>query len=271
MNRAFYLVVLPFALAACPKESALTVEQARESLQEASASSQAENLSAVSVDLSTHFTIGMAAEQAARELESFLATELPCAAVALSGATLSIEYGAKSGNCVYHGHPLSGSSAITVSRDEMNEVVVDHRWTKLSNGVVELDGTAHVVWNFQDLTRHVTHDVQWSELASGRSGKGSGDRTQAPLSDGIADGIQVDGSRSWSGKSGTWDLAIDGVQLRWSDAVPQAGGYALHTPYGKTISMTFSRVDEDTIGVEVAGPKREFHFTVSKAGAISAN
>lgn len=271
MKRAFYLVVLPLALAACPRESALTVEQARASLQEASAASQAENLSAVSVDLSTHFTIGMAAEQAARELQNFLATELPCADVALSGATLNIEYGAKSGNCLYHGHQLSGSSAITVSKDEMNEVVVDHRWTKLSNGAVELDGSARVVWNFQDQTRHVTHEVSWTELASGRSGSGSGDRTQAPLPSGIADGVQVDGSRSWSGKSGTWDLAIDGVQLRWSDPVPQAGSYALHTPYGKTVSMSFVRVDQDTIDVNVAGPQREFHFTVSKTGAISGN
>src|SRR6185369_1271542 len=46
MNRALYLFVLPFAvtLAGCPKERELTSAEAQEALQEASASSQAENL-----------------------------------------------------------------------------------------------------------------------------------------------------------------------------------------------------------------------------------
>ena len=153
----------------------------------------------------------------------------------------------------------------------MNEVIVDHVWTKLSNGVVELDGTAHVTWNFDDKTRHVVHDVKWTQLASGRTGEGSGDRTQTPLAGGISEGIQIDGSRTWTGQRGTWDLGIDGVQVRWSDPVPQAGTYALSTPYDKSVSMSFARVDDDTIKVTVAGPQREFSFTVSKAGTIAAN
>ena len=153
----------------------------------------------------------------------------------------------------------------------MNEVVVDHVWIKLSDGVVELDGSAHVTWNFSDQTRHVVHDVSWTHLASGRTGKGTGDRTQRALAGGIAEGIQIDGSRSWSGARGNWDLAIDGVQMRWSDPVPQAGSYSLSTPFDKSVSMSFSRVDDDTIQVTVAGPKRDFSFTVSKAGAIASN
>jgi len=274
MNRTLCLLAalpLTLTLTGCPKEGELTSAEAQEALQQASASSQAENLAAASVDISTNFTIGGALEKAAGELKTFIDSQLPCADVTLEGATLTIEYGVNAGNCVYRGHTFSGSSSLTVSKNAMNEVEVDHVWTGLSNGVVKLDGSAKVTWNFSDQTRHVVHDVTWTQLATGRTGKGTGDRTQKPLSGGITEGIQVDGTRSWTGARGSWDLAIDGVQMRWSDPVPQSGSYSLDTPFDKTVSMSFARVDSDTIKVTVAGAKREFSFTVSKAGAIAAN
>jgi hypothetical protein len=264
------LLAIPFALSACPKEDALSASEAQESLEEASASSQAEGLTSATVDISTNFTIGEAVEKAASDLKAFVNSQLPCAEVTLSGATLTVRYGVNPGNCVYHGHTFSGTTAITVSRDDMNDVVVDHQWTNLSNGIVELNGTAHVTWNFNDKTRHITHDLTWTHLATGRTGEGTGDRTEQPLAGGIAQGFQVDGSRSWTGQKGTWDLAIDGVQMQWTDPVPQAGTYSLSTPYKKTVTMSFNRVDSDTIKVTVAGPKHEFSFNVSKAGAIAA-
>ena len=273
MNRPLYLLALPLAitLTGCPKERELTSAEAQESLQQAAASSQAESLAAASIDISTNFTIGGAVENAALELKTFVASQLPCADVTLANATLTIEYGVNPGTCLYRGHTFSGTSAVTVSKNAMNEVVVDHVWTGISNGVVELDGTAHVTWSSSDQTRHVVHDVTWTQLGSGRTGHGTGDRTQRPLAGGISEGIQIDGDRSWTGERGTWDLAIDGVQMRWSDPVPQAGSYSLSTPFDKSVSMSFSRVDDDTIKVTVAGPKREFSFTVSKTGAIASN
>lgn len=274
MNRALCLLAalpLTLTLTGCPKEKELTSAEAQESLQQASAASQAENLAAASVDISTNFTIGGALEKAAGELKTFIGSQLPCADVSLDDSTLTIEYGVNAGNCVYRGHSFSGSSSLTVSKNAMNEVEVDHVWTGFSNGVVKLDGSAKVTWNFSDQTRHVVHDLTWTQLATGRTGKGTGERTQKPLSGGITEGIQIDGTRSWSGARGNWDLAVDGVQMRWSDPVPQAGGYSLSTPFEKTVSMSFSRVDDDTIKVTVTGAKRDFSFTVSKAGVIAAN
>jgi hypothetical protein len=265
------LFAIPFALSACPKESELTAGEAQESLEQASASSQAEGLTSATVDISTNFTIGEAVEQAATDLKAFIGSQLPCADVTLSGATLTVEYGVNPGNCVYRGHTFSGTSAITISKDDMDNVVVDHQWTDLSNGIVQLNGSAHVTWNFNDKTRHITHDLKWTHLASGRTGEGTGDRTEQPLAAGIATGFQVDGSRSWSGQKGTWDLAIDGVQMQWTDPVPQAGTYSLSTPYNKTVTMSFSRVDADTIKVTVAGPKHDFSFNVAKAGTVAAD
>jgi hypothetical protein len=272
MNRALCLLAalpLTLTLTGCPKEGELTSAEAQESLQQAAASSQAENLAAASVDISTNFTIGGALESAAGELKTFIDSQLPCADVTLEGATLTIEYGVNAGNCTYRGHTFTGSSSLTVSKNAMNEVEVDHVWNAFSNGQVKLDGSAKVTWNFADQTRHVVHDVTWTQLGTGRTGKGTGDRTQKPLSGGITEGIQVDGTRTWTGARGNWDLAIDGVQMRWSDPVPQSGSYSLNTPFDKSVSMSFSRVDSDTIKVTVAGAKREFSFTVSKAGAIA--
>lgn len=273
MKRAaslFALLTVPFALSACPKDGELTAAQAQESLEEAQASSQAEGLTSATVDISTNFTIGEAVEQAAQDLKTFIGSQLPCADVSSSGSTLTVVYGAKAGNCVYRGHTFSGTSAITITKDDMNDVIVDHVWTKLSNGVIQLDGTAHVTWSASDKTRHITHDLTWTQLATGRTGEGTGDRTEQALAGGIAQGFQVDGSRSWKGSRGTWDLAIDGVQMQWTDPVPQAGTYSLSTPFDKTVSMSFNRVDADTIKVTVSGPKHEFSFNVSKAGAVSA-
>src|ERR1700749_880591 len=81
------LLVIPFALSACPKDGELTAAEAQESLEEASASSQAEGLTSPTVGISKNFTIGEAVEQAAQDLKTFIASQLPCADVALAGST----------------------------------------------------------------------------------------------------------------------------------------------------------------------------------------
>jgi hypothetical protein len=238
-------------------------------LEEATAASEAESLTSASVDIATNFTIGQAAENAAAELSTFITSELPCAAVTAAGASLTIEYGARAGNCSYRGHTFSGTSKVSVSKNDAGQVIVDPEWTDLSNGVVELSGMAHVVWDTQAKTRRVQHSTTWTHLASGRVAHGSGDRTQAALNGDITQGIVVDGHRSWQSDRGSFDLAIQGVQMRWADPVPQAGSYTLGTPFNATITLAFSRVDADTIHVALSGPKRSFGFDVSKLGAAT--
>jgi hypothetical protein len=72
--------------------------------------------------------------------------------------------------------------------------------------------------------------------------------------------------RSWTGPAGRWDLAIDGVELRWVDPVPQAGSYTLATPFEKSMTLSFDRVDEDTIRVTVESGARSFEFNVTSRG-----
>jgi hypothetical protein len=246
-------------------QDGLTVAEAREALNEATISSQAGDLTAASIDITTSFTIGQAVTAAANELRTFIQTQLPCADVQLMNATLTITYGAKAGMCFYRGHQFSGKTQVTVTKDDMGDVIVDHVWTDFSNGLVKVSGTAHVTWSLPNASRRVKHELTWTRISDNRTGKGSGDRTQTALPEGIAVGMQVDGSRAWDGPAGHWDLSIQGVQMRWADPVPQAGKYTLVTPKGKSAAMSFSRVDADSIQVVVTSGRATFRFTVNKA------
>lgn len=264
---------LSLLLTACPKDKAdntpMTQGEAREALEESTVETQATALTTSSVEISTSFTIGKAVQEAAGELKTFIGTQLPCAEITLADATLTVRYGAKEGNCVYRGHKFSGTHTITVSKNEDAQVLVDHAWTKLSNGIVEVSGTAHVTWDLDDQYRKVQHDLTWTRLSDGRTGRGTGDRTQRPLAGGLTEGIQVDGSRTWTGQAGRWDLAIEGVQMRWADPVPQEGKYRLASPKGRSLELSFHRVDSDTIACTLSSGGRSFQFDVSSTGGVA--
>jgi len=258
-------------LSGCPKKESddpLTLAEAKEAVEESTLSDQAFSVVNGTVEISTNFTIGQAVEAAAEQLRDFIASQLPCAEITLATATLSVEYGANPGNCTYHGHTYSGVHTVTVSRAD-GDVSVRHKWSDLSNGVVSVSGSADVTWSLQDESRHVKHELTWTRLSDGRQGVGSGDRTQTALAGGIAEGIRVDGARTWQGKSGRWDTSINNVEMRWVDPVPQSGSYVLATPFDKSLSMAFERVDEDTIKVTLASGGKSFSFNVNKAGVAT--
>lgn len=245
----------------------MTQSEARSALEESTIDSQAAALTTSTVEISTDFTVGKAVTEAAAELREKIAAELPCAEVTLADATLTVAYG-KHGACSYKGQSLSGTHAITVAKNE--EVIeVDHTFTELSNGKVSVSGTAHVTWDFDDRTRTVEHDLTWTRLRDGRTGRGTGERVQRPLESGLAEGIQVDGSRTWTGQAGRWDLTIEGVQTRWADPIPQAGTYRLATPRGRSLELSFRRVDADSIEATLKTDRREFKFVVNGSGDVA--
>jgi hypothetical protein len=272
-SRALVGLVLTVVLTGCPKQkeesSTMTSSEALQAVEESTLASQAENLTSASVEITTSFTIGQAVESAAQEIKSFITNQLPCADVVLSGATLTVTYGAKPGPCTYKGQTFSGSHSITVAKNDQAQVEVHHVWTDLSNGRVTLNGNADVTWDFAEKSRHVVHTAEWKRVSDGFTVTGEGDRTQTVLEGGLVEGIRVDGARSWKSVRGQWDLAIDGVEMRWVDPVPQAGAYTLHNPNGKSLSLSFARVDEDTIKVTVTNGRRSFSFNVTKIGAVN--
>jgi hypothetical protein len=245
------------------EDESLTLGEASQALEESKLSTQAEMLVGDSVEIATNFTIGDAVEAAAQELQAFIESQLPCAAITLEGATLTVEYGALPGECLYNGHSFSGTHVITVTRNGEGDVEVDHEWINLSNGIVEVSGTANVTWSLSQGSRHVVHELDWTRLSDDKSATGSGDRTQTVLSGGLWQGIEINGSRAWDGEAGHWDLDIDGVEVRWIDPVPQSGSYTLTTPADKTLAMTFERVDTNTIHVTITNGEKDFGFDVS--------
>jgi len=262
--------VIPVVIAACNQE-ALTRGEAVDALDEASVESQASALTSTSVEISTNFTIGSAVAQASEQLRAFLVAEIPCAQITLQGSTITTEWGAAGGTCTYKGMTYSGTSSVTITKTDPSTLEVDHTFTNLSNGKVSVSGTAQVTWSADEHSRHVVHQLTWTRLSDNRTGTGSGDRTQALLdpSLGIAGGISINGNRHWSGRSGEWDLAITGVEVRLQDPVPQAGTYSLTTPANKSISLSFDRQSTDVIRVTLSGPKSSFSFNVRETGSVS--
>lgn len=246
----------------------MTQAEAKAALEESTVDSQAAALTTSSVEIATNFTIGKAVNEAAAELRTFIQTQLPCAEITLVDAKLTVEYGAKPGECTYKGHKFTGKHSVTVAKND-DVIEVDHEWTDLSNGIVKVSGTAQVTWDFDDKTRRVEHDLTWTRLRDGKTGRGTGDRTQQPLAGGLAEGIQVDGSRTWTGPAGKWDLAIEGVQMRWQDPVPQAGTYRLASPKGRSLALSFERVDADSIEVTLQNDTKEFRFVVNSIGDVN--
>jgi hypothetical protein len=267
-NLAIALLSLLLVALGCKVEH-LTSEEARETLEESSIASQAEALTAASVEISTDFTIGQAVERAAEEIRGFVGSQLPCAEITLANATLTIEYGARAGNCVYRGHTFSGRHVIAVESNEERDVIVQHTWDALSNGRVSVTGEATVTWSREDRSRHIVHELTWTRLSDGKSGVGTGNRTQTALAGGITEGIEIDGTRAFETERGRWELDIDHVQMRWIDPVPQSGAYELETPFDKTVRMTFERIDEDSIGVTVSSGDRSIALQINKLGLIS--
>jgi hypothetical protein len=263
------LILVAVAAAACNQE-ALTHEEAVDAVTEASLDSQASNVTAAPIELSTNFTIGSAVEQAAADLRAFLVAELPCASVSVQGATVTTQWGAAGGSCTYDGLTYSGTSSVTIMRTDATTLEVDHTFTNLSNGVVEVSGTADVTWSTTSASRHVVHQLTWTRLSDGRSGTGTGDRTQTLIdsTQGIAGGIRIDGNRTWTGASGKWSLAIMGVEVRLQDPVPEAGSYELTTPDDKNVSLSFTRQSTTVIDVTLTGPKASYSFDVQETGTI---
>jgi hypothetical protein len=267
-NRTFPVLYLSFStiLTACPADE-LTTAEAKDAVVEVAVASQASTVAEGTIELTTSFSLGVAVEQAAQEIAEFAASQVDCAEIEQEGATVTIRFGVEQG-CEYHGMTYTGSHSVTVARADEGDVLVEHTWEALSNGRVEVSGSAQVSWTSATQSRRVVHELEWTRLADGRAGTGTGDRTQSALDGAWADGIVLSGSRSWSGAAGDWDLSIDNVEWRWADPVPQSGTYTLTTPDDDELTLAFSRLDEDTVLVSLAGARRDLEFRVSSQGEV---
>jgi len=274
-SRMYLPVVLALLVAGGCRDRTLTLEEALQALEEVALSGQAETASGGTIEIATSFTIGAAVEAAAEELKEFIESQLPCAEITLHGAKLTVEYGVNPGICTWHGQTYEGTHVIEIVSAADGQLVVRHEWIEMANQRVSVSGEAEVTWSSAAGSRHVEHELHWTRLADGFAVTGSGQRTQTAHPDGLATGLRVEGGRSWTSDRGYWRLEIDGVQLRWADPVPESGAYELLTPFEgpagerKTVTMSFQRIDQDTIRVTVESGDKSFSFDVSRLGVIT--
>jgi hypothetical protein len=59
---------------------------------------------------------------------------------------------------------------------------------------------------------------------------------------------------------------VNDVEVRWKDPVPQAGSFTLTSPKGRTLTLSFERVDADSIRVTITNGKNTFSFNVNSLG-----
>jgi len=269
MRRALALV--PVLLLPACFDRPLTAVEELQSLGQALESYQAESLTSDVIEISTDFTLGQAAEDAAAELRDWLESQIDCSTVTIEGATVTVDFGVLGDECEWNGKTYAGLASVElVSASEVTAEVV-HTWVGLTDGEITLDGTATVTWDAEASSRRIVHEATWTneddeELFA------TGDRTQSLLapSEGLAAGIVIEGARSWTIDGETWAMDIDAVEARAQDPVPQAGAYVLTTPSLKTATLAFARVDEDTIAVTLSGGEEDRVWHVTATGVEEA-
>lgn len=246
----------------------MSAGDAQAALEGSTVTAQADTLVSDTVEIGTHFDIGSGLENAAAQIQAAIQAELPCADITRDGSALTINYGANPGDCSYHGHQVTGEHWIRVMRNADNEVTVHHEWQGLSDGRLAIDGEADVSWSRTANRRHVLHDLSYQVVSGrdqGRTGTGSGDRTQTAI-DG---GVRVDGERIWDSADGHYVLDLEDVEMRFIDPVPQAGTYRLTTPSDEALTLVFRRIDTDSIRVMVESPVNSFAFVVNSDGSVT--
>ncbi|MEZ4265970.1 MAG: hypothetical protein R3F39_06295 [Myxococcota bacterium] len=248
----------------------LTQQEARIAVEEVKLATEAGELVGATVELSTDFTIGEGIERAAQTLAEFAKSQVPCSEITVAPGRVTVNFGSLGDFCTFQGRTYAGEIQWTVESATPGLIVVKHQWTGFRNERAQVDGTATVTWDLGAATRHVVYDAAWT--VDGREFTGDGELTQSLLepASGIAAGIRIDGARGWTSATGRWDLAIQSVGVRWRDPVPESGRYVLTTPQDKTLTLSFFRVDENTIEATAKNAGRTYTFIVHRLGFITA-
>lgn len=270
MSRRSALLTLPFlfapiAMVGCDAEQPATRSEMRDAVAEVALLGEGIGTQTEIVELTTSFTLGQGAQAVAEEVRSFVASQIECSEVAVEPGRISIDFGDLSDSCTYRGRTYAG--VVTVEFEDMGDTFqVTHTYEGLTGGKTTLDG--EVVVNWDGNARHVVTDLDFvGEMGSVNV---TADHTQTfTACEGVtAVCLTVEGERDWTGPRGTWETDILDVHMRSIDPVPEKGTYAITTPQDRTVELSFSRVDSDTIEVSVTGGRRPFVFHVTAAGQV---
>lgn len=267
-SRAWLLV--PLALAgACTEGGTMTNAEVLQALEQSRDSSRGEAATTEPIEISTSFTIGQAVEAAAEELAAFWESQQPCTTVTWDGPEVTIDYGGLDDTCEFNLKTYGGVAVVGVQSATLGELEVQHTWTALTDGEVEVNGGALVTWDGSDDTRHVATEHTWTDLDDGRTVDVIGDHTWGYIdpSAKLLGGFTLEGTRDWIDDDGSeWHIDMTDLELRLQDPVAQAGSIALTNPAGKTLDLVHERVDETTIRVTLTSGFREWVYDINALG-----
>ncbi|MCA9562878.1 MAG: hypothetical protein KC561_05275 [Myxococcales bacterium] len=268
------LATVTIAFVACLKQDGgdgggLTSSEALEAINQALISTEGESFTNGIIEISTNFTIGDAVQAAAQELRAWFESQIDCSTVTIDDASVTIDFGELNDACVYNGMTYAGVTVISIESIQDGQVTVGHQWTDMTNGIVTVNGSAQVTWSASDVSRRVQHQITSTSLRG--SVTATGDRTMQlinPTRTWWENGILINGSRNWTSENTEWSMAIQGVEVRAQDPVPQAGTYTLTIPDGRTLSLIFERQTDDIIRVTLTGTRQDWVFDVTRTGEV---
>lgn len=189
-------------------------------------------------------------------MHALIASQIPCSTITTVGEdTLVIDFGTLDDECTFRDRTWAGVVTIAYA-SEADAVVATHDFDGITDGRVTIDGSATVTRTGE--SRHIVTDFTFDGPERGFTVKS--DRVQTPL-DGD-EGVHIDGTRDFAGEHGERHVDIEGVEVRRGDSVPQAGSFAITRGDGRELTMSFARIDDETIAVTVDGPKGERVFEV---------
>ena len=246
----------------------MTGAEAFEALVESNESSRGEQATSEAIEISTDATIGDAVEAYAQALAAFWESQVDCTTVTTSGTTVTVDYGTLEDDCTYNGNTYAGIVEVSVTDISLAQIDVEHTWTGFTNGDVQVDGGAFVLWDVDDETRTVATEHTWMDVDDGTTVDVVGEHVWGYIDSDqkILGGVTLDGTRDWTSDSGEWHVDMEGLELRLQDPAPQAGLIKLTNPGGKFLQIEYTRIDDDTIEAVLTGTREPIVFHINRLG-----
>jgi hypothetical protein len=251
---ALWLGLLPLLVpTACFVDDSETTDTVREAIDELVGAGVGEAATRAILDVTTSFEPGLGVPATVDAIQGLLSDEIACAAVSVDpdGATLALDFGARSDGCQHLGRNLAGLIELRVVTNQRNNIELSYAFLDFVHAETILNGELGFRWDGTPSNRELSHQLNW-DSAEGTVASES-QRTWKLLDPpaGIAAGIEVQGTRDWSSIRGLWHLQMDGLQVQGVDPVPQAGAGVLTTPRGNELDLSFERLDASTVRVVV--------------------
>ncbi len=244
----------------------ISAEEALQAVEQALASGKGEALVTAFVELSTQFTLGQPPPDAAAQLGSELAEQLPCALVSVQDQRVTLDLGEL--GCSHAGQRYTGLVELDVEVSDEEQAQVNHSWTGLDDGQAQLDGAGLVLWEHHNAQRQLEHELHWADHERVIDASGERDELLLDAEQGLDGGLQVAGLREWNPGDGAWSLQLQAVQLQGADPVPRAGRYLVTTTTGLELTLSFAATDGDVVEVTMSAQDQERVYRVNAAGEV---